>query len=65
MLDKLIRKQDGKIFRPMMTEHWSEICSEDGEKDFVKWYGTDSDGTQTFLSYVSATRGFTYFLEKA
>ena len=53
--DTLIRERDGKAFRVTWLAHWSDIESDDGEKDTVKWYGGDG-------LYASASNGGTYVL---
>lgn len=53
--DTLIRSRDGKSFRVTWLAHWSDIESDDGEQDCVKWYGGDD-------LFVSASKGFTYVL---
>ncbi len=50
------RKSDGKVFRCTRNAHWSDIRSEDGETDSVKWYGNDSSGEL----YVSDNKGHDY-----
>jgi len=50
------RRSDGKVFRLTFLSHWSDIQSDDGETDSVKWYGNDSQGEL----YVSASKGHTY-----
>jgi hypothetical protein len=57
----LRRTSDDKIFKVVSLAHWSEIESEDGEKDTVKWYGVGADGV---LDLVGATSGQTYRLLK-
>ena len=47
----LRRQQDGKLFKVAMLGHWSDIQSDDGETDSVKWYGP---------GYVSVAKGSTY-----
>lgn len=52
----LIRKTDGKKFKVTFLSHWSDIQSEDGETDYVKWGFDDI--------YVSNSKGFSYILEE-
>lgn len=52
----LIRKQDNKKFKVTFLAHWSDIESEDGEKDTVKWLGSNE--------YVSHSKGFGYILQE-
>ncbi len=52
------RRDDGKIFTLKLLSHWSDIESDDGEQDCVKWYGGSKDGDL----FVSASKGFSYVL---
>lgn len=56
--DMLVRRVDGKQFKPTFVSHWSDIQSVDGETDSVKWYGVDAGK----MAYVSASKGFSYLL---
>jgi len=56
----LTRTTDGKKFRVAVLSHWSDIVSEDGETDSVKWYG----GNKRAL-FVSASKGFSYEVDEA
>lgn len=51
----LVRKSDGKKFHVTFLSHWSDIASDDGETDYVKW-GWDNE-------YVSHSKGHSYLLE--
>lgn len=53
----LVRCTDGKRFRVLSLAHWSDIVSDDGELDRVKWVGDDY--------YVSDVRGHGYTVEKS
>ena len=47
----LIRDTDKVEFRVVRLGHWSDIISDAGETDLVKWYGP---------GYVSNKKGFSY-----
>lgn len=51
----LIRKSDKKVFKVTFLSHWSDIKSEDGETDYVKWIGSDE--------YISHSKGHGYILQ--
>lgn len=36
---RFVRESDNKIFTCTYVSHWSDIVSEDGETDSVKWLG--------------------------
>ena len=48
--DKLKRRSDGKVFEVTFHGHWSDIRSEDGEEDRVKWCWGD-DATAEYISF--------------
>lgn len=52
----LIRASDKKKFKVTFLSHWSDIKSEDGEEDYVKFFW---DG-----EYVSHSKGHHYYLEE-
>jgi hypothetical protein len=54
----LRRVEDNKLFTVTYLAHWSDIVSEDGEKDSVKWYGI-ADGV---LELVGNSSGHSYRL---
>lgn len=49
---RFTRTSDRKVFHVTLYGHWTDIRSEDGETDCIKWFG-DSD-------YISNQKGFTY-----
>lgn len=52
------RVGDGKVFKIKFYGHWTDIVSEDGETDSVKWLGgTGATGGE---AYTSASKGFKY-----
>lgn len=58
----LTRKSDGKKFKVTFLSFWSDIESDDGEKDTIKWLwgGCGNDITE----YISCKKGNTYILDK-
>lgn len=56
----LIREADNKRFHVKALSHWSEIVSDDGETDVVKWYG----GGGSCQLYVSASKGYSYKVDE-
>lgn len=62
--DILVRKSDGKTFEVATHGHWSEIVSQDGERDSVKWLGGDGTGLNG-AEYVSHSAGHHYHIDPA
>lgn len=56
----LKRISDSKEFKVIFHSHWSEIASDDGEDDYVKWYGAETVDNKTYELYVSNSKGHAY-----
>lgn len=54
------RISDGKEFSTILRSHWSDIKADDGEEDYVKWYGCETVDNKTYELYVSNSKGHAY-----
>lgn len=55
----LIRKSDGKVFRFVFKSYWSNVESDDGERDIVKYFNIMKE-----VEYVSREKGDSYILSE-